>query len=124
MRISGPSCEQVLKRLSAVRRVWVLLLDEPAAIALVLFRIASVAAIVTATAYSPDTCSADIREQKRLETEELINELRRQREEERMKTFQDVFDPDQIAPGEEVAPEQNNISGFGGVFAPNNLNSD
>ncbi|SLN41349.1 Inner membrane ABC transporter permease protein YdcV [Roseovarius albus] len=97
---------------------------NPAAIVLVLFCIGSVAVVGTATAYSPDQCIARVKEQKQIEAEERIKELRRKRDADNLKKFKGVFDPDEISPEEEEAPKQDNNSGFGGVFDPNALSGD
>ncbi|WP_120500067.1 ABC transporter permease [Roseovarius sp. EL26] len=97
---------------------------NPAAIVLVLFCFASVAVVGTATAYSPDQCVARVKEQKQIEASERIQELRRKRDEENLKKFKGVFDPDDIAPNEESVPKQDNNSGFSGVFDPNALNGE
>lgn len=95
---------------------------NPAAILLVLFGIATVTVVGTAFQYSPHQCIAQVKEQKRIEAEERINELRRKREEERQRRFEGVFNPNELTPGEEAKPEKkNNNSGFGGVFDPNSL---
>lgn len=98
---------------------------NPAAIVLALVAIATIVVVGTATAYSPQQCIADVREQKRLEASERIQELQRLREEERQRRFEGVFEPGELTPGEEEAPEpQDNNSGFGGVFDPNALQGD
>jgi len=95
---------------------------NPAAVVLVLLSIATITVIGTATQYSPHQCIAQVKEQKRIEAEERIQELRRKREEERKRNFEGVFDPDKIAPEEEKPQKKkNNNSGFGGVFDPNSL---
>ena len=97
---------------------------NPAAVVLVLLSIATITVIGTATQYSPHQCIAQVKEQKRIEAEERIQELRRKREEERKRNFEGVFDPDKIAPEQEEEKPQkkkNNNSGFGGVFDPNSL---
>lgn len=98
---------------------------NPAAVVLVLFCIATITVVGTATSYSPDQCVAEVKEKKRVEAEERIQELRRKREEENQRKFEGVFDPDTLAPGEEEAPatDDGNNSGFGGVFDPNTLQS-
>lgn len=99
---------------------------NPAAILLVLFAIASVTIVGTALQYSPHQCIAEVKEQKRIEAEERINELRRKREEERKRNFDGVFTPDELKPEEEQEPakKKNNNSGFGGVFDPNSLGNN
>lgn len=86
---------------------------NPAAITLVLCAIAVITVVGTATTYSPAQCIADVREQKRIETEKRIQELRSARE---------AAQPDTTAPVPDTntAPQGNN-SGFGGVFAPDAL---
>ncbi len=98
------------------------LAGNSAAVLLVILCIGTITVVGTATAYSPDQCVADIREQKRLEADERIQELRRKRDEENIRKFKGVFDPEDIAPEEEAAPATGgNDSGFGGVFDPNAL---
>ncbi|MEQ8290905.1 MAG: ABC transporter permease subunit [Roseovarius sp.] len=108
---------------------------NPAAIVLVIFCIGAITVVGTATAYSPDACIARVSEEKRLEAEQRIQELReqreeerRQREEERQRKFEGVFDPDELTPGtdapEEAAPADGDNSGFGNVFDPGNLQGE
>jgi len=112
---------------------------NPAAIALVLLAIATITTVGTATAYSPEVCKTEVREEKRQETQRRIDELRRQREAAAAErgaatgntttsqpttqgtgAFGNVFDPGNLNATEEPAPAENN-SGFGGVFNPGNL---
>ncbi|MBE1281984.1 MAG: ABC transporter permease subunit [Rhodobacteraceae bacterium] len=89
-----------------------------AAVALVLFVIAGITVVGTATVYSPDQCIANVKEQKRLETEMRIQELRRKREEERQKREAEQAEQEGASQSE---PKPSNNSGFGGVFDPNAL---
>ncbi|MCZ4354466.1 ABC transporter permease [Roseovarius aestuarii] len=89
---------------------------NPAAIILVLCAVAVITVAGTAATYSPAQCISDIREQKRIETEKRIQELRREREEREQskpETTEPAIDPS-------TTPQSNN-SGFGGVFAPDAL---
>ena len=106
---------------------------NPAAIVLVIFCIGVITVVGTATAYSPDACIQQVQDEKRLEAEKRIKELRekreaerRAREEEAKKKFEGVFDPDALTPGaeEEATPDADNNSGFGNVFDPGNLQGD
>jgi spermidine/putrescine transport system permease protein len=90
-----------------------------AAVALVLVAIATIAVVGTATVHSPAQCIADVKEQKRLETEERIQELRRQRE---LRRQQQQEQQEQSTPAP-AAPSTGNNSGFGGVFNPGTLQS-
>ncbi|SLN49911.1 Inner membrane ABC transporter permease protein YdcV [Roseovarius litorisediminis] len=87
-----------------------------AAVALVLVSIATVVVVVTATTHSPAQCIADVKEQKRIEAEKLIQELRAKRDANRAKedNKEDV----------QQAPKSENNSGFGNVFDPNALSTD
>lgn len=91
-----------------------------AAVALVIVACATVTVVGTATVYSPQQCIADVQEQKRLETELRIQELKRQRELRRQQQ--------EAEQGSSTAPAQSkpagNDSGFGGVFAPTNLEGE
>ncbi|WP_170326552.1 ABC transporter permease [Ruegeria arenilitoris] len=106
-----------------------------AAVLVVVFAVATITVIGTATAYNPAQCIADVREQKQLEAQQRIEELRKQREEqrrlreeERKQRFEGVFEPGDLQPGsteEEAEPDTGtNNSGFGNVFAPNTLGGD
>lgn len=98
---------------------------NPAAAVLVLFCIAAITVVGTATAYSPDACIARVQDQKRLSAEERIQELRRQREAQRERNFEGVFAPEDLSPDTDAAPEKTgNDSGFGNVFAPGNLQGE
>ncbi len=87
-----------------------------AAVALVLVSIATVVVVVTATTHSPAQCIADVKEQKRLEAEKLIQELRAKRDANRAK--------EDNKEEEKQAPKSENNSGFGNVFDPNALSTD
>lgn len=119
---------------------------NPAAIALVLLSIATITTVGTAMAYSPAQCKAEVREEKRLETQRRIEELRSRRESQgggagggttaprpgggsNNSGFGSVFDPGSLSggggsdAGAEAESDGNN-SGFGGVFDPGNLSTD
>jgi spermidine/putrescine transport system permease protein len=88
-----------------------------AAVVLMVLACATVVVVGTATVYSPAQCIADVQEQKRIETELRIQELRQRRAEEAArKAAQEA----ETAPKSQAAPSGNN-SGFGGVFSPNAL---
>ncbi|MFY2825523.1 ABC transporter permease [Ruegeria sp. MALMAid1280] len=106
-----------------------------AAVLVVVFAVATITVIGTATAYNPGQCIANVREQKQLEAQQRIDELRkqreeqrRQREEERKQRFEGVFEPGDLQPGttqEDAEPDTGtDNSGFGNVFAPNTLGGD
>jgi spermidine/putrescine transport system permease protein len=88
-----------------------------AAVALVVMACATVVVVGTATVYSPAQCIADVQEQKRIETELRIQELRQRRAEEAARK---AAEEAETAPVPQAAPSGNN-SGFGGVFSPNAL---
>lgn len=95
-----------------------LLTGNAAALAFVLFCIAGVTVVGTAMVHSPAQCIADVKEQKRLETEERIKELRRKREEEAAKKAQEE------GQAQQSVPKPSNNSGFGNVFAPDALQGE
>lgn len=95
-----------------------LLAGNAAALAFVLFCVAGVTVAGTAMVHSPAQCIADVKEQKRLETEERIKELRRKRAEEAAKKAQEQGEVQQSV------PKPSNNSGFGNVFAPDTLQGD
>ncbi len=91
-----------------------------AAVMLVLFAVAIITVVGTASAYNPAYCIANVKEQKRLEADQRIQELRRQREEQRKLREAEQAEQGDTQP---AAPKPSNDSGFGGVFAPNTLNN-
>ena len=91
-----------------------------AAVVLVVLACATVVVVGTATVYSPAQCIADVQEQKRIETELRIQELRQRRAEEAARK---AAEEAEAAPKSQAAPSGNN-SGFGGVFSPNTLTGD
>ncbi|MEP2715803.1 ABC transporter permease [Pseudophaeobacter sp.] len=91
-----------------------------AAVALVIVACATVTVVGAATVYSPQQCIADVQEQKRLETEMRIQELKRQRE---LRRQQQQEEQGEAAPAQSQ-PSSGNNSGFGGVFAPSTLGGD
>ncbi|AUQ57078.1 ABC-type spermidine/putrescine transport system, permease component II [Phaeobacter inhibens] len=81
----------------------------------------------TATVYSPAQCIADVKEQKRLETEVRIQELRQRRAEEAAgRAAEEAESGGSEAGGATSEPTTSggNNSGFGGVFDPNALGGD
>ncbi|MGR3760944.1 ABC transporter permease [Roseobacteraceae bacterium NS-SX3] len=88
-----------------------------AAVALVVLACATVAVLGTAAVYSPAQCIANVQEQKRLETEARIQELRQRRAEEAARRAAEEAEQ---APAQD-APARGNNSGFGNVFDPNAL---
>ncbi|MCG7520013.1 ABC transporter permease [Ruegeria sp. Ofav3-42] len=92
-----------------------------AAVLLVVFAVATITVVGTATAYNPGQCIANVKEQKRLEAEQRIQELRKQREEQRKK--REAEEAEQGG-AQQSAPKPSNNSGFGNVFAPNSLGGD
>ncbi len=88
-----------------------------AAVLLVVFAVATITVVGTATAYNPGQCIADVREQKQLEAEQRIQELRKQREERRKQREAEEAEQGTT----QTAPKPSNNSGFGNVFAPNAL---
>ena len=92
-----------------------------AAVLLVVFAVATITVVGTATAYNPAQCIANVKEEKRLEAEQRIQELRKQREEQRKK--REAEEAEQGDAGQS-APKPSNNSGFGNVFAPNTLGNE
>lgn len=90
---------------------------NPAAIALIVLLVGAATVVGSAMAYSPDQCIADVQEQKRLETQKRIQELRDQRARDAAEKAQQQGGADTPS-----APKPSNDSGFGGVFAPGSLN--
>ncbi|AUQ97557.1 ABC transporter permease [Phaeobacter inhibens] len=81
----------------------------------------------TATVYSPAQCIADVKEQKRLETEVRIQELRQRRADEAARRAAEEAESSGSEAGgatSEPATSGGNNSGFGGVFDPNALGGD
>jgi spermidine/putrescine transport system permease protein len=89
-----------------------------AAVVLVVLACATVVVVGTATVYSPAQCIADVQEQKRIETELRIQELRQRRAEEAARK---AAEEAETAPKKPQAAPSGNNSGFGGVFSPNAL---
>jgi len=92
--------------------------SNAAAVVLVVVAIATITVVGTATAYSPAQCIADVKEQKRLETEVRILELRQRRAEEAARRAAEQAEQE---PATETAPKPSNNSGFGSVFDPGTL---
>ncbi len=88
---------------------------------MVVFAVATITVVGTATAYNPGQCIANVKEQKRLEAEQRIQELRKQREEQRKK--REAEEAEQGG-AQQSTPKPSNNSGFGNVFAPNTLGGD
>ncbi|KXF91410.1 ABC transporter permease [Phaeobacter inhibens] len=81
----------------------------------------------TATVYSPAQCIADVKEQKRLETEVRIQELRQRRADEAARRAAEEAESGGSEAGgatSEPITSGGNNSGFGGVFDPNALGGD
>ncbi|WP_293573083.1 ABC transporter permease [Phaeobacter sp.] len=96
-----------------------------AAVGLVVLACLTVATVGTATVYSPQQCIADIREQKRLETEQRIQELRQRRAEEAARRAAEEAESGADSTGGQSKPAAGgNSSGFGGAFAPSALGGD
>ncbi len=94
---------------------------NPAAVLLVLLAIGTITVVGTATAYSPAQCIADVKETKRLEAEQRIQELRAKREADRAKQ---KAEQGEEAETQQSTPKPSNNSGFGNVFAPTTLSDD
>ncbi|MEK0164386.1 MULTISPECIES: ABC transporter permease [unclassified Phaeobacter] len=78
----------------------------------------------TATVYSPAQCIAEVKEQKRLETELRIQELRQRRAEDAARRAAEEAENGSSDAGgatSEPSGSGGNSSGFGGVFDPNAL---
>ena len=91
-----------------------------AAVLVVVFAVATITVVGTATAYDPGQCIADVRAQKQLEAEQRIQQLRQEREERRKQREAEEAEQG----GTQTAPKPSNNSGFGNVFAPNTLGGD
>ena len=92
--------------------------SNAAAVVLVVVAMMTIAVVGTAAVYSPAQCIADVREQKRLETDLRIQELRQRRADEAARKAAEQGDQE---PATETAPKPSNNSGFGGVFDPGAL---
>ena len=120
-----------------------------AMVLVVLVAVTTITVAGTAMAYNPDQCIADVREQKRLEAEQRIQELRALRDAQRQQreaeedapqpapttsgsgAFGNVFAPgtlgnetEEDANGAEEQPKDSNDSGFSGAFDPSSLNNN
>ncbi|WP_406647458.1 ABC transporter permease [Aliisedimentitalea scapharcae] len=100
-----------------------LLTGNAAAMALVLFVIGSITVVGTAMVHSPAQCVASIKEQKKLETELRIQKLREERAARAAEAAAKAAEEGTTQEDTTTQPKSNN-SGFGGVFAPNTLQSD
>ncbi len=90
------------------------------AMLLILLLVVTVSVIGSSFVYSPNQCIADVQEQKRIETELRIQQLRDQR----AKDAAEKAAKEGAAPAQtQTAPKAGNNSGFGGVFAPSTLDS-
>lgn len=92
--------------------------SNTAAVVLVVVAMMTIAVVGTAAVYSPAQCIADVREQKRLETDLKVQELRQRRAEDAARRAAEQGEQE---PAAETAPKPSNNSGFGGVFAPGAL---
>lgn len=96
-----------------------------AAVFLVVVAMATIAVVGTATVYSPAQCIADVKEQKKLETDLRIQQLLQRRAEAAARRAAEQAEQSGQEPAtEEATPKASNNSGFGGVFAPGTLQDD
>jgi len=98
--------------------------SNTAAVVLVVVAMMTIAVVGTATVYSPAQCIADVKEQKRLETDLRIQELLQRRAEEKARREAEQAEQGGGEPAVETTPKPSNNSGFGGVFAPGALQDD
>ncbi|AZV76518.1 ABC transporter permease [Parasedimentitalea marina] len=98
--------------------------SNTAAVVLVVVAMMTIAVVGTATVYSPAQCIADVKEQKRLETDLRIQELLQRRAEEKARREAEQAEQGGEEPAVETTPKPSNNSGFGGVFAPGALQDD
>ncbi|MFV1530240.1 MULTISPECIES: ABC transporter permease [unclassified Phaeobacter] len=95
-----------------------------AAVGLVGVACFTIVIVGTATVYSPAQCIAEVKEQKRLETELRIQELRQRRAEDAARRAAEEAENGSSDAGgatSEPSGSGGNSSGFGGVFDPNAL---
>ncbi|MFV1491392.1 ABC transporter permease [Phaeobacter sp. JH18-32] len=95
-----------------------------AAVGLVGVACFTIVIVGTATVYSPAQCIAEVKEQKRLETELRIQQLRQRRAEDAARRAAEEAEngsSDAGDPTSEPSGSGGNSSGFGGVFDPNAL---
>lgn len=92
-----------------------------AAVGLVAVVMLTVVVVGTARVHSPAQCIADVKEQKRIETELRIQELRQRRAEDAARRAEEEATQD---PAPETAPKPSNNSGFGNAFNPGTLQNE
>ncbi|APG45609.1 ABC transporter permease [Phaeobacter porticola] len=95
-----------------------------AAVGLVGVACFTIVIVGTATVYSPAQCIADVKEQKRMETELRIQELRQRRAEDAARRAAEEAEnggADASDSTSQPSTGGGNNSGFGGVFSPNTL---
>ena len=92
-----------------------------AAVLLVVVAMATIAVVGTASVYSPAQCIADVKEQKKLETDLRIQELLQRRAEEAARRAAEEGAQSDQAPATDTTPAPSNDSGFGNVFNPGTL---
>ena len=95
--------------------------SNTAAVLLVVVAMATIAVVGTATVYSPAQCIADVKEQKKLETDLRIQELLQRRAEEAARRAAEEGEQSEQAPATDATPAPSNNSGFGNVFNPGTL---
>ena len=95
--------------------------SNTAAVLLVVVAMATIAVVGTATVYSPAQCIADVKEQKKLETDLRIQELLQRRAEEAARRAAEEGAQTDQAPATDAEPKPSNDSGFGNVFNPGTL---
>ncbi|WIY26596.1 ABC transporter permease [Parasedimentitalea psychrophila] len=99
--------------------------SNTAAVVLVVVAMMTIAVVGTATVYSPQQCIADVREQKRLETDLRIQELLQRRAEQAARRDAEQAEQSGQEPAtEDTTPKASNNSGFGNVFDPGALQDD
>lgn len=103
---------------------------NPAALVLILLSLGILSTVWTSQVYSPDACKAEVREQKRIETQKRIDALKAQqlqRQQEKAQQGPDIFgaDKSKVKPSTETAPTTKSPGSktFGDVFNPGNLDN-
>ncbi|NRB18818.1 MAG: ABC transporter permease [Rhodobacteraceae bacterium] len=99
--------------------------SNAAAVILVVVAMMTIAVVGTAAVYSPQQCIADVREQKRLETDLKVQELLQRRAEQAARRDAEQAEQSGQEPTtEDTTPKASNNSGFGNVFDPGALQDD
>lgn len=98
---------------------------NPAAIVMIVLAVGGFSTVWFASVYSPESCKVEVREQKRILQEKLIEEIRQKRLKQKQEKAQqgpDIFGPEKsLIPKEVPAPQSPGKGTFGSVFDPQNL---